>query len=254
MNTNRFLTGVVAALAASSALATNWVWDWDGGTAYNNMGGRINSIHAEYNDATNRMVWKTNFGKNPDGKRTDGFSLIVTPGPKPRGDRGQYAAFYFDRSGGGSGNNPALTVYAYNGKNNDDSWKDGSNASGTQAPDRILSSKLTQNWINALNVVTEANGSRTFTMDIDATAIRNHVPAYPGSDPWTGSSFGPRLGLWMQPVVGISSAYSDGYLCDWQYKDQGCLEGANFCAVPEPGTIIALGAGIAALATRRRRK
>lgn len=254
MNTYRFLFGATAVLAASSALATNWVWDWNGGNAYNNAGGTINSIHAEYNDVTNRMVWKTNFGNNPDGKKTDGYWLVVSPGPNPKGNDGELAAIYFDRSGGGSGNNPAATVYAYNGVNGDNSWKDGSKASGTQTPDKILSSKLTQNWINALTAVDEANGTRTFTLDIDATAIRNHIPLYGGPDPWTGSSFGQKLGLWFHPVVGISSAYSNGYLSDWRYKDQGWFDGQNFTTVPEPGTILALGAGIAALATRRRRK
>lgn len=250
MNTLRFATASVAALAASSAFATNWVWDWNGGNAYNNAGGSINSIRAEFNDQTNRFVWRTNFGDNPNGKKTDGYWLVVSPGPNPKGNDGELAALYFDRNGG----NPSLTVYAYNGVNGDTSWKDGSQASGNQTPDRILSSRLTQNWINSLTAVDEANGTRTFTIDIDATAIQTHVPLHGGPDPWTGVGFGQKMGLWFHPVVGISSAYSQGYLSDWQYKDQGWFDGSNFTTVPEPATMLALGAGLAALAARRKRK
>lgn len=247
------LAGVVTMVAAAQAQVK--VWEWPGGGG-NNAAGEIRKITATFNTITNQMTWHANFGPVPGSSslKTDGFHLVVSPGANPKGHAGELAILYFDGSSAGS---PKLTAYNYNGVNGNNSYLDGSQASGTQAPDKIKSSVASMDWINSMTVRDEADGSRTLGFDIDATAINGHSPMYPGNTPWTGLEFGDKIGVWFHSYAGTVTSYGpDGYLSTLNMKKEGWLdlENQQTSTVPEPTTMAATGLFLAGLIAKKRRR
>ncbi|MCG9896204.1 MAG: PEP-CTERM sorting domain-containing protein [Fimbriimonadaceae bacterium] len=186
---------------------------------------------------------------------SDAFWVAFSPGPNPKGHAGELALYYFDAR---NASNPIVTAYAYNGANGFTSAVDGSPASGTQAPDKIASSLVTPNFLNSASVVNNGNGTRTFSMNLDATLINDHTPLYPGSSPWLGSQWGDKLGIWFHAADITKGVYgADGFFkSDFSALDRGWLDTANMPAtpVPEPASMALLGGAAAALIARRRRK
>lgn len=253
---------LVASALVTSSQAVTYRWTWSSATHtngaqpgggdlfYNNGGGKIDSIETTFNNATNRLTYDVTFDKvKSTDSKTSGYWLALSDGPNPKGTEGELAILYFDAS---SSSNPVLTAYGYNGVNGDNSYKDGKAAAGTQAPDFILSSKTSSSWINDLSV--SHVGSKTrMKFDIDATSINNRVPLYGGSD-WEGAEFGNKIGIWFHQVRGLNTSYnSNGSLKTFSYTNAGYLDGSNLQAVPEPATMLALGAGCAMIARRRRK-
>lgn len=248
----------VLILSAGAAHAAQYQWDWDHLSDHNDGGGVINDAQAVFNTATKRFAFNANFDNVPNSQaKTQGFWLVVSPGPNPKGTTGELAIFYMDASkiDGINNKNATLSVYAYNGVNADTSFKDGTGHG--DAPDRIVNSIATQSWVNSLTMVQNQNGSRTFSFDIDATAIQGHTPLYPGpggAADWTGCSFGQNIGVWFHPVAGLSTDYrTDGFLKKFDYSKSGWLDGENFKTTPEPISMIALGAGVATMLRRRKK-
>ncbi len=250
---------VLASLSiAGASHAAQYQWDWDHSGSPDNSGGVIKDVSAVFNTVSKRFAFSSRFDNVPGGsQKTQGFWLVVSPGPNPKGHAGELAAFYMDAStiDGISNKNAKLSVYAYNGVNGSTSWADGTGGGGT--PDRIINSIASTSWINSLTMVQNADGTRTFSFDIDATTIQSHVPTHPGPGgpaEWTGCSFGPKIGVWFHPVAGLSTDYrTDGFLKKFQYGSQGWLDGSNFQTTPEPLSLIALGAGVAVMARRRKK-
>lgn len=250
-NATRMLAVVGAAAAASAASATTYSFDWNAGdTPVNNAGGQFESIRSSYNDATQKFTWELAFADQV----TDGFTLAVSPGPNPKGHAGELALVYFDAQNTAA---PVVTVYAYNGENAQTSWADGSPLPGTQGPDKIASS-IGLGAASILSaVVSDAGGGRTFSFEIDAAAINAHSPRWPGPGgdaEWTGLEYGPSIGLWLHPVVGLSADYgTDGFLNTWYIQGQGWLDEQNLTTrVPAPAGTAML--GLAGLACCRRRR
>ncbi|MEZ5162914.1 MAG: PEP-CTERM sorting domain-containing protein [Fimbriimonadaceae bacterium] len=254
MKSNRLLLASLSVcLVAGGAQATTWNFHWNAGdTAQNSDGGKVEYINASFDDVTNRFVYDVLFKKSTaNGKQTDGYWLVMNDGPNPKGISNELAIFYFDDS---KASGPILTAYGYNGINGDNSYKDGSNASGIQAPDRIASSLTTPNFVNGIHSVDQGNNSVLFSFDIDASVIKNHNPAYGSPADWFGTGFDDKVGLWFHGVNGVQSSYTQsGYLSSFSYGKQGWVDATNLDAVPEPGTMAVL-AGLGALAARRRRK
>ncbi len=244
-----------AAMISSVASADVYSWDWsaavNGTSGLNMAAGEFQSIHAEYNDASERFLWSVTFAD----QITDGYTLAINDGPNPKGHAGELGLIYFDASNGA----PIVTVYAYNGVNSQNSYADGSPAAGTQAPDMILASDGVTNHASIMqaSVVDDMmNGTRTMTLELDATIINNHIPANPGPDgpsEWTGVQFAELLGLWMHPVTNLNASYdSEMALTSWG-GTQGWFDGANFTTtVPAPGAFALLGMGGLVMSRRRR--
>jgi len=234
-------------------------WNWvEGQNSVNDNGGDFKSISASFNADTNELIWSATFGDAPNGRKTDGMTLVLNNGPNPKGHAGELAVFYFDAD---DENNPILTAYAYNGQNSTNSYRDGNGAvGGNQTPDFIGSSQAGDtSWVLGLDVVDHANGLRTLTMHIDATIIRDHSPMYPGNTPWYGTGFDTKLGLWFHTFTGSDFDYNHkGKIWDFDYKSQGWFDGSNFdtTMIPLPAPVYIGAAGLVGLviAQRRRKK
>lgn len=245
----------VAAIGSSAMADVIHVWDWsasaDGTSGLNMNGGEFSAIHAEFNVDTQRFLWQVTFAD----QITDGYTLAVNSGPNPKGHAGELALVYFDTTAP----SPMVTVYAYNGQNSMTSYRDGSQISGIQSPDMILASDTNENHsaIMQASVVDNMDGSRVMTLELDASMINAHNPAYPGPDgpsEWTGLQFSEALGLWMHPLANLNSSYNqDGSLDQWS-GTQGWFDGSNFetTTIPAPAGALALG-GAGLLTARRRR-
>ncbi|MCW5937893.1 MAG: PEP-CTERM sorting domain-containing protein [Fimbriimonadaceae bacterium] len=264
MKRTQYLSALVVGLVGSlagRANASEYQWVWDGDTSGTNMsGGVVTDIRSTFNTVSQRFTFTANFAATPQNDKTEGFWLAVSGGPNPKGHAGELALMYFDATTFLNGGDPTLTVYAYNGINGDTSYQDGAPQAGNQPPDKIVSSKVTTSWINQLSVVNEANGTRTMKVDLDATAINAHVPANPGPGgpgEWTGLAYGEHIGIWFHQVSGLTTQYENGFLKEnggWQWRKQGWIDlhDKPTESVPEPATIIALGAGVAAFLRRKR--
>ncbi len=245
------LIGAGAIVAAcSSANAAIFAWDWTRGqpvsAGISDAGGTIGGISTSFNTVTNRFTWSVTF----TDQVTQGFTLVVSPGPNPKGNAGELAIIYFDAK---VMNDPKISVYNYNGLNSATSYKDGNPTAGTQAPDRITNTLLEASTFESFSAV-DAGGKRTLSFAMDATSINNHNPLYPSGDDWTGVEYGQKLGIWFHPYKNLTRTYNDsGYLTNWSGTD-GWMDGNNIPTreVPTPGAF-ALG-GLAGLAMIRRKR
>ncbi len=274
MNTTAsVLAGAVAALAvlASDSYASLIQWDFDrpsqdyidahtvGPNRYttsdahvNESAGLINSITGTYDADAQQFGWSVTFGGQPDGHTyhtTQGFWLVVTPGKGALGTSGEMAHLIFD----GSGDDPTLTGYAYNGLGDESSYNDGSIESGVQSPDTLLSSINDPGSIISLAMTQNPDDTTTMSFIIDASAITGHSPLYPGDGPWTGVEFGDLIGVWMHPLTNIDSSYDGGYLTDFGYARHGWYSSEQE-VVPTPGAAALLVLAAIIPGGRRRRR
>jgi hypothetical protein len=252
---NRIVTLLaVAGCAGVASAAPFFEWNWTpaspGSYGLNQNAGFMSSAQARFTPSTHRFEFTLDFSD----QHADGYWLAVSPGANPKGHAGELALIYFDARDLG---NPIVTIYNYNGVNGDNSFRDGSPAPGTQAPDRIASSLNSPAMFNVISAADVGSGRR-MVIDMDASGVNGHVPMYPGPggvSEWTGVSFGPEFGVWLHPVRGLTAGYGEhGFLTDWRWRAQGWLDGSEFptTRVPTPGVIAALGlAGV--YAARRRR-
>ncbi|MDX9912692.1 MAG: hypothetical protein RBS39_12755 [Phycisphaerales bacterium] len=242
---------VAAACGAASASAEIRVWEWNRGDApVSDDGGTFESVRSTYNTINGLLTWEATFSNQV----TQGFTLAINDGPNPKGIAGELALVYFD---GRNTASPTISIYGYNGENTQTSYRDGSPAGGTQAPDRIMTTLVAGGPRYSpgiiANPVVDAGGKRTLSFSIDTTDLNNHMPLYPSMpNEWTGMQYGDEIGVWFHPVRNLSASYSDGFLSNWG-GTQGWLDGEHFTTTPAPGATGLLAMG-GLVATRRRRR
>jgi len=236
----------ILGIAAFAGIANATVWEFtypSQGLTSNSDGGEIKNVRATYDDATQQLGYYVTFGQVPNSTlKTNGYWLVMSPGPNPKGHADELSIFYFDRSGAGS---PKLTVNNYNGQNADNSWNGGNQIfSSLRASD--------QSKITSLYAFDRPNGDQEYGFKIDARSING----YKNSADWTGAKFGQNIGVWFHPVAGLTTSYNNNFLCGWNYRSQGWLDTTNSrtVATPEPATFAAMGVGALALLKRRKSK
>jgi hypothetical protein len=262
---------VTCALAgiATSANADFFRWDYTRGNALpnsgiNDNGGRVQSIRAEYDPTSKRFLWDVSY--DVSSRNTNGYWLVVSPGPNPKGHPGELAMIYLDASALGDDQTitPKVTVYNYNSLNNASSFQDGSPAGGIQTPDRIFSS-LSPVPVNTVinSSATDLGNTRRFVLELDASAINAHSPMYPnpnGND-WTGVEFGAHIGVWFHSVAGLNAQYGTdpsaadfNYLTRFDRAHEGWLDGRDFETqlIPAPGAFALMGLGVLVAGRRKR--
>ncbi|MBX3096986.1 MAG: PEP-CTERM sorting domain-containing protein [Fimbriimonadaceae bacterium] len=256
---NRNLILIASALLCGSAFAqTEYNFSWQRGVnanpeGLNDAAGRFETMQGSFNRATNTFSFYGSFSANK-GVTPDGFWLVISPGPNPKGHSSELAIFYLDASAG----KKDVYAYSYNGANGNNSFKDGSVASGTQAPDKIYSSKADPSkMFDVTSYYNNQTKTKTLGFSMDATVIQNHVPKYgtqAQKNDWTGAAFGEEVGIWWHPVNGLSTSTSSNYLTKFEFCEQGWFDGQKMPTnpVPEPATMVALGAGLLTIFRRRK--
>jgi hypothetical protein len=243
-------------MASAMSSASVWTFDWKkGDSGQGGNAGTIKSIKSTFDDVSDRFTYSFTIDKKSgnSSSKVDGFYLAMNDGPNPKGKPGELAILYFDAR---DTNNLKLTAYGYNGKTSGahDSWKDGSTASGTQAPDKILSSITNTGWINNMSYKKNADGSVTASIDIKAAGINNRNPLYPSAGvSYEGIAYDNKVGIWFGAVDTSWTGYgTDGFLKSFDFGDVSYVDASNLNAVPEPLTLLGV-AGLA-LASRLRKK
>lgn len=252
MKTALFLSAGAIVAACSTANAGIYAWDWTRGqpvsAGISDAGGTLHSISTTFDTDTNRLAWSVTFSNQV----TDGFTLVLSPGPNPKGHPGELAIVYFDSKNMGA---PRASVYNYNGENTLTSYRDGSPASGTQAPDVITNTTFESGVFESISAV-DADGKRTLSFVMNATGVNSHLPLYPnpnGND-WTGVAFGEKVGVWLHPIKNLSRSYNDGgFLTSWS-GTHGWMDGNNISTrlVPTPGAAALAGVGGLLMVRRKR--
>jgi hypothetical protein len=249
---------VLAGIMSPTAEAGFWRYNYS-----NPSSAWFKTITTEYDPDSKRFLFDFTAGNT-----VNGYWLVLSPGPNPKGYAGELAILYLDANGLGANSTitPKLTVYGYNGQNGILSYMDGSQAAGVQTPDRIFSSLNpdTTGTIMQLSA-NDTGGLRRFTVELDATVIQNHSPLHNGGAmgvEWTGVGFGPQLGAWFHPSAGTTTSYGTnpsepdfGWLKSFSYTGQAAFDTTNLTTqwVPAPGAVALLGlAGIAGGRRRRR--
>ncbi len=186
-------------------------------------GGDIEHVETSFNETTNEFTFEL-VVSDPHSRMTEGFTVAINDGPNPKSHGGEMALFYFDASG----DEPIVSAYGYNGENDFSSAFDGSSASGTQTPDRIVTSLATDNPFTEISSSINAEGQHVFTFSMDASVIVEHDPLFGSGEDWTGVSFDDQMGMWLHPMADLETSYDDnGFLSQWDYGAQGWFDNTN---------------------------
>ena len=194
------------------------LWSWSHSGAGTGAGaGTIGATDLSLDSLSGELSIASRVAK-ASGKSPNAFTIALNEGPNPKG-HAELALIYLDCAAG----TPVVTVYAYNGANTLTSWYDGSSASGTQAPDPIISSLIDPSFVHAA-ACTDTGAAVDFTLNIDTAAINAHNPTYMAAWDWTGIGFGSRLGIWFHPLANTVFSYSGGWISSLSAPYQSWLD------------------------------
>ncbi len=243
---------LIGAAAAGQASATTYVYNRNN-PGQNPAAGYMENITTTWTPSNNRLTWSVTFSD----QLTNGFYLALSPGENPKNNSGQLGFLYFDAT---DASDVAVTAYAYRGQGYTSYLEGDVSQPGNQAPDFIAGTEGTADGSWVLDAsVTDVGGKRTLSLTIDASVIQNHVPLYPDPDgePWTGVSFGERLGYWFGTFRNLQTGYTaDGRLTQWGFSAYGWSDTAylhTITVVPLPPAAWAGLIGLAGAAVLRRR-
>lgn len=235
-----------AALALAGAAQAGVVWQYDRDGAgfaadandgVNHAAGQVSQVSASFDTNLQKFTWNVSFN---DGvaSNTQGYWLVVSPGPVPRGTADEFAIMYFDARNLAA---PTVSVYRYNGLND---------ASSYLNPADLFATTRQAGQTTITASASETGTARTFNLMVDATAIN---ALFPGQVPdWKGIQFGQNIGFWFHPVANLVSSYSGNNLTFFGGSPIGWYDGRDGRTVPTPGSLALVGlAGLAAIRRRR---
>lgn len=259
------LRGLVTAAAGALALTAGTIggaqasdlfqYDQTGG-AGGAGAGLLEYFELVYSDDGSQQRLRATLDFTPEIVRNNiegGFWLVVSDGPNPKNQVGEYAILYGDL------NNNRITAFEYNGNNSADSITN----PGNQL--EIFSNAMTYVDSNG----PDADGLVTFDIDVTSINMLNL-----GAD-WDGVSFDDQIGVWFHFGANLYPTYANddpvnGQLTNFHLPHQGYVDFANRhtddCSdlppdfpgchvdVSEPGSIALLGLGLVGLAAYRRRQ
>lgn len=179
-----FATAVAFATGASATVFNKDYHDVGVWNAYDSE----NEVYA--------MKYRSDLGK-------DGFWLVVSDGPNPKGDGTDYAILYGDIDAN------KITAYTYNGANNSNSYETGTYL-GT------FEGAFQDGGIDP------RYGYELTMFNLDVSGINSAF----GGD-WSGVTMGEQVGIWFHQSAGSSFEYgADGELLAYSYTDQMWLDRA----------------------------
>ena len=258
------LTALLALSATLSAHATTYLYSSNGAGSVNGGAGNITAVTTTYDDVAHTLTWSTTL-TSESGSIADGFWLVLSDGPDPKGLNDQLPIYYFDATqsfdptGTYNGLSPTLTAYGYNGLNSNSSYLD---------PGVGLMSSVSGVAWNSTNQLTASGDltSRTFSFTLDVSNLDSSlfvnsryanagVPFDPAN--WDGAGFAENIGIWFHATNsgGVAPTYnSEGFLKDFPAKNQSYLDTSygDTTVVPEPSSawLVAL-AGLVLIHRRR---
>jgi hypothetical protein len=183
------------------------------------IAGTIQATEGEWDPNTQLLRLSTRIQMS-SGVNPSGLIVVLNPGDSPTGP-GQAAQLFFDCNGG----SPILTAYAYNG-NDRYSYRDGSDRSGTQAPDPIWSSLADPSPLLEANCSLSGRDA-TLSFTLDAQAIQAHSPAYGSAASWSGVAFEAEYGIWMKILGNSTFRYSGDWLSSHTETKRAGIDRSN---------------------------
>jgi len=179
----------------------------------NNRAGMISDYSVQYDVGNETFSWSHTI-EDVGSQASNGFWLVVSDGPNPKGYVDELAIFYGDAV------SETLSAYVYTGQNNSNSWVDSSA------------------YINTFALDYQDNGnSGTYTFSIDASGINSHF----NTVDWKGSQFEDSVGLWFHPMLGASFNYAaNGTISSLNFGQQGWVDYSNKATheVPEANSFM----------------
>ena len=225
------LAAAVAGLVSTAAIATpvyNYSIDNPAGSS---NAGDITNVTTSYDDDNSLFTWEATT-MDINGQFADGFWLVVSDGPNPKADGGEYAAMCGDLITG------RLNVFTYNGQNNNSSCSGGGS---------LLQS---QNF-GFIDVIDNGN-MRTFSFSLDVSAINS---AFNTAD-WDGVFFDDTIGLWFHTTINSNFTYNDAdVLTGYTFGAQSWYDTSNQTTttpVPTPAPLLLMALALPMLLRRKK--
>ena len=220
----------------------------------------IERIFAVWNETDKIFRWETTYSPTETGVLPTGYVLVANNGPMPKGWVGTLPAIYFDAET--DFDNPIVNVFTYNGSDSATAYRMGTPDGAP--PEAILSShpdSTTASFVNVATATDNPDGSRSFTLEIDAAPILAFTSRYSATNEALQFGFDEKIGLWYHPFTRIGPSYNAaGFLSDspgdtgWNIvrDNYGWFDFPDLPTdnVPEPGLATLLGGGL--LLTLRR--